>query len=394
MPELPERLKRFLNSDHSEKLDGLLGELLRVRGSLSELYEALSRNPERTGEALELLTELWSSYNHLAQLITNASRSSAPPYAQSNANVLARGDAATDETIRRWAIQFATRAPAIEPSPFVAVCAQLDCLGPPPGAHDEATVARELVRMEEAVMAQALRQVSTWPPDLQRRYLRHIVARINAIRDTPYVDTAKRSRINSILGDLRDYARSNRPGTVYGLSNSHTPQNGSWIHDAQDGWRAIRGSDEAGRPATPERLVTRGSGPKEPLKRPRPEREPAQAQDDAVIAGSDQRVLMVGGSPREISRARIQRILAIQELDWISDEPRKIDSAESSILQHGYDLVLMLIRFVSHVTSERFASACARTGVPCVAVDHGYGIGAIKRALAQRVSRPINREMR
>lgn len=90
---------------------------------------------------------------------------------------------------------------------------------------------------------------------------------------------------------------------------------------------------------------------------------------------------MIGGSPRESARTRVEQAFAMRELVWSADDPRKAQSAEERIEAGGYDLVLVLLRFVSHGTCERLVHACTARQVPCAMIEHGYGVAAIRRAL-------------
>jgi hypothetical protein len=92
-------------------------------------------------------------------------------------------------------------------------------------------------------------------------------------------------------------------------------------------------------------------------------------------------VLQVGGAPRESARVRVERGFAMRELVWSADDPRKAQSAEARIMSGGYDLVLVLLRFMSHATNEKLVHACSARGVPYVPVEHGYGIASIRRSL-------------
>jgi hypothetical protein len=41
----------------------------------------------------------------------------------------------------------------------------------------------------------------------------------------------------------------------------------------------------------------------------------------------------------------------------------------------------VLVRFMSHPTSEKLLHACGARDVPYVPVEHGYGIASIRRSL-------------
>jgi hypothetical protein len=189
-----------------------------------------------------------------------------------------------------------------------------------------------------------------------------------------------RERVGRLLGIIRDYTREHRPGAVYGLSRDHEPKGGSWAADAHHLWsRLARDDDDA------------------PISRSAPvqSRRSADAEDDDDERESpgpepewalwpfvrDRTVLMVGGAPRESARVRVERAFAMRELVWSADDPRKAQSAEARITSGGYELVLVLLRFVSHSTNEKLLQACAGRDVAYVPVEHGYGVASLRRSM-------------
>ncbi len=97
-------------------------------------------------------------------------------------------------------------------------------------------------------------------------------------------------------------------------------------------------------------------------------------------------VLMVGGEPREHARVRLERSLELRELEWIADDPRKVDAAVDRITSRRYNMVLVLNRFVSHPSSERLRAAAAGNGVLWACVERGYGVNAVRQSLRRFLS--------
>jgi hypothetical protein len=195
-------------------------------------------------------------------------------------------------------------------------------------------------------------------------------------------DALTRERVGRLLGIIRDYTREHRPGAVYGLSRDHEPKGGTWGADAHHLWhRLARDDDDApiSRNAPVTRSIRRAIEPEsEEEEREVPGPEPDWALWPFV---RDRTVLMLGGAPRESARVRAERAFAMRELVWSADDPRKAQSAEARILAGGYDLVVVLLRFMSHATNEKISHACSGRGVPYVPVEHGYGVASIRRSL-------------
>jgi hypothetical protein len=260
--------------------------------------------------------------------------------------------------------------------------ALLDRIGPPPAELVGEARDLEVERLEQGTSEDSFREVRLLPNDLQRSYLRLVTARLNAVRATYGIDVLTRERVGRVLGIIRDYTREFRPGAVYGLSRDHEPKGGTWEADSHYLWHRIaRGDDDA--------PVSR-SAPIHSSRRS-PDADAEEAEDRDVPGPEpdwplwpfvrDRTVLMVGGAPRESARVRVERSFAMRELVWSSDDPRKAQSAEARILSGGYDLVLVLLRFMSHATNEKLLRACGVRDVPYVPVEHGYGATSIRRSL-------------
>lgn len=93
--------------------------------------------------------------------------------------------------------------------------------------------------------------------------------------------------------------------------------------------------------------------------------------------------VIVGGSPREDVRAKLEAVFGFTTLDWIAIKgARRVQALEQSVRSGGVDVVFALIDFVPHAVTERL-----RTGrEPLVLhVPHGYGASALRAAIERAV---------
>jgi len=400
-----ERVHAFLSASNQGEGRDSLPLLLRVREALSSIHAELARDPARAPDAGALLGELSAEYERLlrdvgAEALRRALdvkaepppvESQLPAPAQPSVNDEPAPSPASDDEIRSWADRYRSgeRASSIQPSPLPAAAlvlgGLLDQMGPPPeGAMAPPERTQELERLQQAVSEDALRALRQVPNDEQRTYLRLVTARLNALREAPDRDVLSRERVRRLLSAIRDYTAEHRPGTVHGLASAHEPKAGSWQADAAHLWRLLAGDEQRPEPRSRPAAAKRRRRLDDELDDE--DRGVAHAPPDEWPLWSsvrDRTVLMVGGNPREDARERVQRTFGMRSLEWIADEPRKAQSAEARIAAAGYDLVLVLLRFVSHTTAERLARACNASQVAYAAVEHGYGVAAVRRSLEQ-----------
>ena len=393
--DFSERLNAFLDEPHGDggaDDSDSLPELVRIHEFLSKLYAAFANHPERAPAASDLLGELWSQHERLLRRVGEEALSRAlrpssgvaaavsGPTSAPAAAVLVGAPTVSENDVRQWAARYRERAVAAPVSVAVVLQALLDRVGPPPDELGPQERELETDRIEQGTSEDTLREVRLLPNDVQRSYLRLLTARLNAVRSAAGGDLLMRERVGRLLGIIRDYTREHRPGAVYGLSRDHEPKGGTWAADAHHLWnRLARDDDDA------------------PISRSAPVQsrrsvEPEDEEEERETPGPEpewplwhfvrnRTVLMVGGAPRESARVRVERAFAMGELVWSADDPRKAQSAEARITSGGYDLVIALLRFMSHATNEKLAQACAARDVPYVPVEHGYGVASIRRSL-------------
>ncbi|GIW85853.1 MAG: hypothetical protein KatS3mg108_0177 [Isosphaeraceae bacterium] len=95
------------------------------------------------------------------------------------------------------------------------------------------------------------------------------------------------------------------------------------------------------------------------------------------------RCVIIGGSPREERRRKLESLLELAELDWEPHEdkrPAALESLRERVRGGSVDLVLIIKTLVGHTVTETLRPACDDADIPCVHVD-GYGEQAIAEAL-------------
>lgn len=95
------------------------------------------------------------------------------------------------------------------------------------------------------------------------------------------------------------------------------------------------------------------------------------------------KALLVGGSPRETARLRLEQAFVFDSLEWEPTEFRRnsLQSVKARVLGGKIDLVIILGRFVGHDADDIILPAAREAGVDWVHVDHGYGVVRIRRAI-------------
>lgn len=95
------------------------------------------------------------------------------------------------------------------------------------------------------------------------------------------------------------------------------------------------------------------------------------------------RAVMVGGSPRELNRARLQRIFEFAELTWMPAEFRRnsLQAVRDRVRAGGLDLVLILRSFVGHDADQVILPACREMQVGWASVEQGYGVARVRQAI-------------
>lgn len=91
--------------------------------------------------------------------------------------------------------------------------------------------------------------------------------------------------------------------------------------------------------------------------------------------------VMVGGTPREDARARIQRDFGFSELEWISASSIRGNQSLLERVRNGsIGAAIVLLRFCHHEQHYSLADMCREVGRPCAIVERGYGTSQIRIA--------------
>lgn len=121
----------------------------------------------------------------------------------------------------------------------------------------------------------------------------------------------------------------------------------------------------------------------------------AQADDEDASGGQlpedwawwshtrGKRAVVLGGSPREKSRVRLEAAFQLANLDWQPAEYKRnvLQNLRHRIKSGGLDLVVVLRRFVGHDTDDVVVATCKEVGVPWVHVEHGYGVNRVRASI-------------
>ncbi len=116
----------------------------------------------------------------------------------------------------------------------------------------------------------------------------------------------------------------------------------------------------------------------------------AQADEEILNLTRGMRAVMIGGAVREENRRNVQSYFDFDELEWIPYEghrPAAMGDVERRVRGGGLDVVLILKDFIAHHVTEKLRPLCEQHGVPCLLVDHGYGVGQIAEALRRGLNR-------
>ena len=113
--------------------------------------------------------------------------------------------------------------------------------------------------------------------------------------------------------------------------------------------------------------------------------ERAQMPDDWAwwTRTRGRRAVMVGGSPRELNRARLEQTFQFASLEWEGTEFKRnsLQALRNRVSAGGIDLVLVLRSFVGHDADQILLPACRERGIDWVHVEQGYGTARVRAAI-------------
>lgn len=120
---------------------------------------------------------------------------------------------------------------------------------------------------------------------------------------------------------------------------------------------------------------------------------PDEDEDDVVAAIPEdwgwwkwtrgKRGVIVGGSPREHARKRLEAAFGFEALEWVGAENAKrgLQSLRNRVASGNVHTLLMLGRFIGHDADDILLPAAREAGTAWVHVDHGYGVNRVRSAI-------------
>jgi hypothetical protein len=211
-----------------------------------------------------------------------------------------------------------------------------------------------------------------------------VVARLRAVEERGPLDRRNRA----VRAGMCRYQMEHEEGYVHGLKLDHAPRSTSWNEDALRLWAELEALTRAPVPQ-PFRF---GGRPKK--RKEKPENE--GAQPSIVLAGdwpwrlvvTGKRAVMVGGTPREQHRAKLEGYFGFGELAWEQAEHSRnsLQRARDRVRARGVDVVFLLTKFLGHDAARVIQPACKAVGVPFVPVQNGYSVEAMRSAIERHLS--------
>ena len=103
-------------------------------------------------------------------------------------------------------------------------------------------------------------------------------------------------------------------------------------------------------------------------------------------------VVLIGGDQRPHAKSAIERDLELKELRWIETKHgMPLDRIETAILQPDVALVIMAIRWISHVFGD-FAELCSQRDVPFVRLRAGYNPAQVANHILEQAGDRLTRQ--
>ena len=322
----------------------------------------------------------------------------------------------------------------------------------PPLLDNEDTVRAELRLLVRVTRPERQESWRSIPPDAQVFLIAHLAARARRLQEPPaapiLVGLDSDRQVETLFNALSRYTKDEAPGFVYGLARFHGARGESWLSDAQEQLQQFSASIEVHvePPKTnPEREVAK----LEALLAEGVADEALLEQLDAVVAAgvsrTDARLVrlcrdklellgkharfkalrkaikegdecedapekqagpppewpywpmvrhkrgaIIGGDPREESRARIAQAFDLASLTWEGiDQVRQVEALANQIRSGGVDLVVILQSFINHAMCGKIVDACRSAKVSFAAVERGYGVERIRLAIEQDLSKRL-----
>jgi len=95
-----------------------------------------------------------------------------------------------------------------------------------------------------------------------------------------------------------------------------------------------------------------------------------------LIAG--QKMLLIGGIPKQETRQRLEQRLGLGELEWLETREHESSSRFEALVHHpDVKLVCLLVRWSGHDHVDTIKDYCRNANKPCVLIPRGYGLNQL-----------------
>lgn len=375
---------------HFPSLPALADVDRRVRA----LYSALADDPDRAEEVEAELLRLHDERRRLATqtglelLAWSRACPSDTPAHSADGDITPRPPPATPEAVMAFIDRLQTdglhKLAAVTPEHPASILGRLvRHLGAPRDNSSLVGATEELDALDDVSADPEERGWHLLERDTQRLWVSALVARARALKASSVLSEAQRDRLRTVLKRFPLWSAQHRPGYVHGLALDHTPKGASWADDARDLWHALA-ADAVGDGSffgAPRRQLS----PRPPASsRGQATTEQAELLPDDWLAWPavrGKRAALVGGTPREDARVRLERAFDLAELSWLEPaSPRRVDALVRRIQGGTIDLVLLIQNLIDHAASDALVRTCKAEAVP-FALTQGYGVGAVRVAV-------------
>jgi len=94
--------------------------------------------------------------------------------------------------------------------------------------------------------------------------------------------------------------------------------------------------------------------------------------------------VMIGGDCREEARRQLEEVFEFEKLEWTryeSSRPAALKSLKERVRNKTVDIVLILKEYIAHHVPEQLRPLCEQYEIPCLMVEHGYGVRQVAQTL-------------
>lgn len=94
--------------------------------------------------------------------------------------------------------------------------------------------------------------------------------------------------------------------------------------------------------------------------------------------------VMIGGDCREEARRQLEEVFEFGKLEWTpyeSSRPAALKSLKERVRNKSVDIVLILKEYIAHHVPEQLRPLCEQYEIPCLMVEHGYGVRQVAQTL-------------